>query len=127
MKKVLWIFVLTLLVSAPVWAQKGGTNNAMPVAEFYAGGREALLADIQKSLVYPPVAKRNRVHGECIVAFTLDENGKILNQKLIKQIGGGCGAEAMRVVKNLRFKAPGYRVDATVPVRFTLSNVVQNK
>ena len=96
------------------------SDKTLPVAEHYEGGKEALLADIQKNLQYPPMAKRNRVHGECVVAFTLEENGKMVNHKLIKNIGAGCGEEAMRVVRNLKFKAPGYRVDATVPVRFDL-------
>ncbi len=119
------IFLLTcfiFLFGSIAFAQTTTTSEkTIPVAEHYQGGKEALLADIKKSLVYPPVAKRNRIHGECVVAFTLDENGKMLNQKLIKNIGAGCGEEAMRVVKTLKFKAPGYRVDATVPVRFDLT------
>lgn len=113
--------LLILLTGIVASAQTGGKGKALPVAEHYEGGKEALLADIQKNLVYPPVAKRNRIHGECIISFTLEEDGKMVNQKLLKNIGAGCGDEAMRVVRNLKFKAPGYRVDATVPVRFDLT------
>ncbi len=120
--KFLFFTFFVLLISFSAFSQTGGTGKVIPVAEHYEGGKEALLADIQKNLVYPPVAKRNRVHGECIVAFTLDENGKMVNQKLIKNIGAGCGDEAMRIVRGLKFKAPGYRVDATVPVRFDLAS-----
>jgi protein TonB len=121
--KLMFLVCLTFLISISAFAQNSATaktEKIIPVAEHYEGGKEALLADIQKNLQYPPVAKRNRVHGECVIAFTLEENGKMVNQKLIKNIGGGCGEEAMRVVRNLKFKAPGYRVDATVPVRFDL-------
>ncbi len=124
--KIFFSLFLLLFVSGFAIAQNASAQKALPVAEHYEGGREALLADIQKSIAYPPVAKRNRIHGECIVAFTLEEDGKMVNQKLIKNIGAGCGEEAMRVVKNLRFKAPGYRVDATVPVRFTLPASTNN-
>jgi protein TonB len=121
--KLMFLMCFAFFTSITAFAQNSVNAKAektLPVAEHYEGGREALLADIQKNLQYPPVAKRNRVHGECVVAFTLEENGKMVNQKLIKNIGGGCGEEAMRIVRNLKFKAPGYRVDATVPVRFDL-------
>lgn len=120
--KFLFFTFFVFLISFSAFSQTGGTGKVIPVAEHYEGGKEALLADIKKNLVYPPMAKRNRVHGECVVAFTLEENGKMVNHKLIKNIGAGCGDEAMRVVRNLKFKAPGYRVDATVPVRFDLAS-----
>jgi protein TonB len=60
---------------------------------------------IAKELVYPPMAKRNRFQGQCIVAFTLNEDGSTANHKIIKNIGGGCGEEALRVVKLIKFKA----------------------
>ena len=102
-----------------VQAQSGG--KVLPVATHYQGGQEALLADIQKNLQYPPMAKRNRIEGECIVAFTLNKDGSASNYKIIKNIGGGCGEEAMRVAQSLKYNAPGYQVDLTVPVKFALS------
>jgi protein TonB len=98
-----------------------GSGKVLPVATHYQGGQDALLADIQKMLQYPPMAKRNRIEGECIVAFTLDKDGAASNYKIIKNIGGGCGEEAMRVAKALKYNAPGYRVDLTVPVKFALA------
>ena len=99
-------------------AQAG--KRVLPVAEYYEGGQEKLLADIQQMIQYPPTAKRNRIQGECLVNFVLEADGRVSSAKLIKEIGGGCGAEAMRVVGQLKFKAPGYRMDAGVPVRFVL-------
>lgn len=115
-------FLLPLFLALLVGSFANGqtASKVLPVAEFYEGGQEVMLADIQKVLVYPPMAKRNRVQGECIVAFVLEADGKISNQQLIKNVGAGTGDEAMRIVKGLKFKAPGYRFNATVPVRFTL-------
>jgi protein TonB len=120
LSKFFFASVLCLLLGTYVQAQTGATKS-LPVAEYYEGGQEKMLADIQKMTVYPPMAKRNRIQGECVVAITLEENGKITNQKLIKGIGGGTGDEAMRVVSQLKFKAPGYRFDTFVPVKFALS------
>ncbi|QHT65736.1 energy transducer TonB [Rhodocytophaga rosea] len=118
--KFLIVICICVLAGFASFAQSAGNGKVVPVAEHYPGGKEALLADIQKNMIYPPMAKRNRIHGECVVAFTLEENGKMVNHKLIKNIGAGCGDEAMRIVRALKFNAPGYRVDATVPVRFDL-------
>ncbi len=70
--KFLFFTFFVLLISFSAFSQTGGTGKVIPVAEHYEGGKEALLADIQKKLFYPPMAKRNRVHGECVVAFTLE-------------------------------------------------------
>ncbi|MES2733423.1 MAG: energy transducer TonB [Bacteroidota bacterium] len=120
MKKIFLIASLFVFGFA-LGAMAQGTSKVLPVATHYEGGQEVLLADIQKMLQYPPMAKRNRIEGECIIAFTLEKDGQVSNYKVIKNIGGGCGDEAMRVAKALKFNAPGYRVDLTVPVKFTLS------
>ena len=110
----LWVLLGTAVLT--VQAQ----TRSLPVAEYYEGGQEKLLADIQKMIEYPPTARRNRIQGECLITFVLEADGKISGQKLVKEIGGGCGAEAMRIVNLLKFKAPGYRVDVGVPVKFAL-------
>jgi protein TonB len=116
--RILFTLCLALLLGSFATAQNA--NKVLPVAEYYTGGQEAMLAHIQKVLVYPPMAKRNRVQGECIVSFVLEADGKISNQQLIKNVGAGCGEEAMRIVKDLKFNAPGYRFNASVPVKFSL-------
>jgi len=70
--------------------------------------------------MYPPTAKRNRMQGQCIVSFTLNEDGSTANHKIIKNIGGGTGEEALRVIKLLKFNAPGYSMVASLPVNFKL-------
>lgn len=118
--KIKFLLPLLLVLLAGGFVNAQTSAKVLPVAEFYEGGQEAMLADIQKMLVYPPMAKRNRVQGECIVSFVLEADGKISTQQLIKNVGAGTGDEAMRIVKSLKFKAPGYRFNATVPVKFSL-------
>ncbi|WP_210487435.1 energy transducer TonB [Rufibacter aurantiacus] len=100
----------------PAAAQVG----KLPVAEHYAGGQDSLVAQLQRSIQYPALAKRNRMQGQCIIGFTLTEDGAITNAKILKEIGGGTGQEALRVVKLLKFKAPGYSQQYSVPVSFKL-------
>lgn len=105
-------------------AEKGtGTGvigKAIPVAEYYEGGQEAMYAFIAKELKYPLLAKRNRIQGTCIVSFTLNEDGSMSGIKLVKQVGGGTGEEALRVVRLLKFKKPEYPILTSLPISFKL-------
>lgn len=73
-------------------------SKMIPVAEHYEGGQEALYKFVDEQLKYPPTAKRNRIQGECIVSFTLNEDGSTSGFKVLKNIGGGAGEEALRKI-----------------------------
>ncbi len=96
------------------------TKGSLPIAIHYEGGKDALLEKIQEIMVYPPSAKRNRRQGECIIHLTLLEDGTIQYPKIVKEIGAGTGAEALRIVKTLKFNAPGYVAEYNIPVKFSL-------
>lgn len=123
MKKILSIFALLSLFAfaTPTLAQDG-TN--IPFAEHYEGGKDSLLADIQKLLIYPSGAKRNRIQGTVLVQIIMDDNSEYKGVKIIKKVGSGCDQEAIRIVNELRnsdkLKAPGYRSQYTIPVKFKL-------
>ncbi|SFU80775.1 energy transducer TonB [Pontibacter akesuensis] len=91
-----------------------------PVAEYYEGGVEAMYKAINKELTYPTLAKRNRVQGESIISFTINPDGSTDNFKVLRQPGAGTGDEALRVARLLKFKAPGYAVNGSIPIMFKL-------
>lgn len=95
-------------------------GKVIPVAEFYEGGQEAMYEAIDKELTYPPLAKRNRVQGDCIIGFTLNADGSTSNFKVLRTAGANTGEEALRVARLLKFKAPGFAVDASIPIMFKL-------
>ncbi len=97
-----------------------GTGKSIPVAEYYEGGQEAMYAFINQELKYPLLAKRNRIQGQCIVSFTLNPDGSMSGVKLVKQVGGGTGEEALRVVRLLKFKKPEYPILTSLPINFKL-------
>ncbi|UYZ64347.1 energy transducer TonB [Hymenobacter weizhouensis] len=101
-------------------AAPASAPKTIPVAEYYEGGQEAMYAFIEKELKYPIMARRNRIQGQCIVSFTLNTDGTMSGVKLVKNIGGGCGEEALRVVRLLKFKKPDYAVLTSLPVTFKL-------
>lgn len=101
----------------------------IPVAAYYEGGQEAMYAFIAKELKYPLLAKRNRMQGRCIISFTLNPDGNIQGLRIVKQVGGGTGDEAARVVRLLKFKKPEYPILTSLPIDFKLgvtgSNTVE--
>jgi len=109
--------------TTPPAAQGTGINRVgqdVPVAAYYEGGQEAMYAFIAKELKYPLMAKRNRIQGRCIVSFTLNPDGTMQGIKLVKQMGGGTGEEALRVVRLLKFKKPEYPILTSLPIDFKL-------
>lgn len=93
-----------------------------------ACSNKKLIAYLQTSLVYPEEAKKKKIEGIVAVSFIIDEKGAILNPKIIRDIGGGCGDEAIRVVSNMpkweagKHKKRAVKTKMTLPIRFYLSN-----
>ena len=104
----------------------GSVGKSIPVAAYYEGGQAALYEFIGKELKYPVMAKRNRIQGQCIISFQLNADGMIQDMRIVKQLGGGTGEEAMRVVRLLKFKKPELPVRASMPIVFKLGQTASN-
>lgn len=120
MKKLLILPFLLLLLNLSIQAQTAKPAKVIPIAEHYTGGQDSMYAFINRNVVYPMTAKRNRIQGECIINIVLEADGSTSGFNIVKNIGGGCGDEALRVVKTLKFNAPGYRLQTSVPVIFKI-------
>ena len=86
----------------------------------YPGGNDAMMEFIRKNLRYPEIAKEAGVEGRVIIRFVVDEFGAISDIKILKDIGGGCGAEACRVIKMMPKWKPGKQNGKAVKTYFTL-------
>ena len=92
----------------------------------YPGGVDALYKFIQQNLKYPQLAKENNITGRVFVTFVVEKDGSVSNVKAARDIGGGCGAEAVRVIKSMPKWTPGkqrgkaVRAAYTLPVNFVL-------
>lgn len=107
-----------LAQNAPYYGPPEG--KVVPVAEYYDGGKEAMYKFISENIVYPVNAKRNRIQGEVIITIDLTADGKVTNAKVVKNVGGGCGEEALRVVQLLKFKPSGFSTRQNVSVYYRL-------
>lgn len=93
-----------------------------------------LLSIISSNIRYPEEARQKDIQGTVVVSFVVEPNGKISTIRVVRDIGGGCGAEAMRVIAaldeaGLSWK-PGIqdkkavRVRQVMPLRFKLETAL---
>ena len=94
----------------------------------FPGGEQAMCEFFSKNIKYPQAAKDSNIQGKVFVQFVVENDGSITNAKVLRDIGGGCGEEALRVVKMMPKWKPGeirgtkYRVQCTLPITFELDD-----
>jgi TonB family protein len=59
---------------------------------------QQLLLFLYQNINYPYEARRNNIEGTVVVSFVVEKDGTISNNNIMKEIGGGCGEEALRVI-----------------------------
>jgi protein TonB len=85
------------------------------------------LASIQSNIEYPEMARRAGIEGRVYVQFIVNERGEVEDPRVIRGIGGGADKEALRAVRQAKFR-PGMqrgrpvRVQYSLPVVFRLQN-----
>ena len=144
MKKIVLTIILALM-GAAAWAQSETKTTAKPesteplnviedevfvVVEEdpeFPGGIEALYRYLASNIKYPEQAKAEKIQGHVYVTFIIEKDGSISNIKLLRDIGGGCGQEAVRVVqampkwKPARQRGKRVRAQYTLPINFKLN------
>lgn len=93
----------------------------------YKGGEEAMYKYLASNISYPSEAKENKQEGIVYISFVVMKDGSIDRAKIIRDIGYGCGLEALRVIKIMPKWNPGMNngfpvnVEYTIPVSFLMS------
>lgn len=86
--------------------------------------QQALLAVMYKNLNYPLEARQNNIEGTVVASFVVEKDGSLSNIKIVKDIGGGCGPEVLRVVEGINEAGikwtPGINNGKVVRSRFNL-------
>ena len=86
----------------------------------FPGGEDALYEFLAKNIKFPQYAKDNKIQGRVFVQFVVEKDGTITNPKVIRDIGGGCGEEALRVVKMMPKWKPGEQSGKQIRTQFNL-------
>ena len=90
-----------------------------------------MLEYISDNIQYPTEARKKKIEGMAVVSFVVEKDGTITQPKLARDLDGGCGEEALRIVESMPKWIPGkqrnqpIRVQFNLPVRFKLDNTNQ--
>lgn len=83
-----------------------------------------MLEFIYENINYPALARDNNIEGTVVVSFVVNKDGRIANAEVVRDIGGGCGAEALRIVRMMNDMPeswiPGMQRGRPVRVLFNL-------
>lgn len=79
-----------------------------------------LLTYLYSKIKYPEIARQNGVEGTVYIKFIIEKDGSVNNAAIIRDIGGGCGEEALRVVNSMPKWTPGRQRMVPVRVQFSL-------
>jgi protein TonB len=86
----------------------------------------AFMTYLRENIKYPQIASRNGIEGTVILNVFLNERGEIENVDILRNVAGGCGEEALRVVKSMQKWSPArqrgraVKILMRLPVRFEL-------
>ena len=127
MKKALLIGAALLLLATTASAQNVDTSNHSDelFVEYeedpeFPGGLKALHKFIEDNMEYSQIAAENCIGGRVYVQFEVDTDGTVLNPKILRDIGGGCGEEALRIVRLMPKWKPGRFYGKVVKTTFNL-------
>lgn len=85
-----------------------------------------LMEFIFTNIKYPEAAKKGGHQGTVVIDFVVKEDGSLIDFKILKDVEGGCGEEAIRVMKMMPKWIPGkaerkpVSVNFKIPVKFKL-------
>ena len=83
----------------------------------FPGGEQALYDFLAKNIRIP---SEPDVIGKVFVSFVVEKDGTITNPKVLRDIGAGCGEEALRVVRMMPKWKPGMHKGKAVRVQYTM-------
>ncbi|QKJ32043.1 M56 family metallopeptidase [Mucilaginibacter mali] len=111
-----------------VLADGNETFTAVEQSAMYPGGMSAFGRYLGNNIRYPQEAREKRIQGKVYVSFVVEKDGSLSDVRALRDIGGGLGDEAVRVIEQSPRWNPGMqngnliRQRVTTPVSFTLTD-----
>ena len=94
--------------------------NTVETKPEYPGGIGKFYQYVGQNYRIPNELQKTGVNGTVIVSFVVEKDGSLTDIKVIRDLGYGTGAEAIRVLKKSKKWAPGIQEGRPVRVSYTL-------
>lgn len=102
---------------------------------YFKGGNKEMRDFIYANLKYPKSVLDGRVEGEVKLKYSIDHHGNVIDVRIIGGLDEACNAEAVRVVKLLKFVVPPnpkklritFHKNITIHFKLKKSNQVSQK
>lgn len=113
---------------APVAPEEDEVFTIVEENPSYPGGNDALLNFVYDNIVYPEIARENAIMGTVVIRFVVEKDGTVSNIEAVRDIGGGCAQEVIRVLQDMPRWTPGrqsekpVRVSFVFPIKFELTS-----
>lgn len=111
---------------ADIFEETASGNSDQKIYDFpekqpqFPGGETAMTKFVSENLTYPAEAKKARIQGRVYVQFVVEKDGSLTSPLVMRDIGGGCGAAAVEVVKKMPRWSPAEHSGRLVRAKFTL-------
>lgn len=92
----------------------------------FPGGYGAMMSFLKGNITYPSMAHDLNITGTVYLKFVVEKDGSITSIEILREVGGGCTEEAIRVVSMMpkwncgRQNGIPVRVMFNLPIKFSL-------
>jgi|GEM_PF-2193825 len=86
----------------------------------FPGGEAALLQYLARNTSYPKMARRKNITGKVYVSYTVGEDGRVSQVRVIRGVSAEVDTEARRVVGSLPAFRPGKEYNVPTAMTYTL-------
>ena len=93
--------VVPILIFAEEMPRFPGCEDVSDKNKRKTCAQKRMLEYIYQEINYPTIARETGIEGTVVIRFYVDEQGQVQSPEILKEIGGGCGKEALRVVKKM--------------------------
>ncbi|MCC6413586.1 MAG: TonB family protein [Saprospiraceae bacterium] len=100
------VFLVEAMTAPPIPDEVTDAYESSQQASF-PGGETAQNQFVVKNMKYPEEARKNGTEGTVVISFVVEKDGSLSEIKLLRDIGDGCGQEAIRMVSMMPKWVPG--------------------